>query len=346
MVPDGKSYTESRKRRRKMILSDKITDLRKKNGWSQEELANRLEISRQSVSKWESAMSIPDLDKILKLSEIFGVSTDYLLKDDIEPESMTEGMTGGADDTDCAGRPVFLEEANEYMDIVREMAKKISLGVALCILSPIPLICLSGILADETWTPEGAINSIGVVICILLVANAVRLFIFSGNKLKPYDFLETEPLKLMYGVKGVVEKRKAQYESNYIKEMITGVTLCIVSVIPVILMPSFWDSGTLNSISVSIMLALVAAGVLLIVRNVMIMESFKKLLEEEDYTREQKQNSKRNEIIGTIYWCVVTAIYLAWSFITMDWGRTWIIWPCAGALFGAVSCIGTLVKKK
>lgn len=66
-----------------MILADKIITLRKKNGWSQEELADQLEVSRQSVSKWEGAQSIPDMNKILKLSKVFGVSTDYLLKDEI-----------------------------------------------------------------------------------------------------------------------------------------------------------------------------------------------------------------------------------------------------------------------
>ena len=62
-----------------MILADKIIDLRKKNGWSQEELAEQLGVSRQSVSKWESGMSVPDLNKIIAMSELFGVSTDYLL---------------------------------------------------------------------------------------------------------------------------------------------------------------------------------------------------------------------------------------------------------------------------
>ena len=61
-----------------MILADKITDLRKKNGWSQEELAERLGVSRQSVSKYESAQSVPDLDKILRLASIFGGTTDSL----------------------------------------------------------------------------------------------------------------------------------------------------------------------------------------------------------------------------------------------------------------------------
>ena len=65
-----------------MILAEKIMEMRKKNGWSQEELAYQLGVSRQSVSKWESGASIPDLERILKLSEIFGVSTDYLLKEE------------------------------------------------------------------------------------------------------------------------------------------------------------------------------------------------------------------------------------------------------------------------
>ena len=67
-----------------MILAEKIMHLRKKNGWSQEELAGKLNVSRQSVSKWESAMSVPDLDKILLMSELFEVTTDYILKG-IEP---------------------------------------------------------------------------------------------------------------------------------------------------------------------------------------------------------------------------------------------------------------------
>ena len=70
-----------------MTFSDKLIALRKKAGWSQEELAERLNVSRQSVSKWESAQSMPDIDKILQLSSLFSVTTDCLLKDtQAEPE--------------------------------------------------------------------------------------------------------------------------------------------------------------------------------------------------------------------------------------------------------------------
>ena len=67
-----------------MIMADKIMELRKKNGWSQEELAEKLGVSRQAVSKWESAQSAPDTQRILEMSRIFGVSTDYLLKDELD----------------------------------------------------------------------------------------------------------------------------------------------------------------------------------------------------------------------------------------------------------------------
>ena len=72
-----------------MIFADKVVQLRKKSGWSQEELAEKLNVTRQSVSKWEGAQSIPDLEKILQLAQIFGVSTDYLLgrTDDPTPPS-------------------------------------------------------------------------------------------------------------------------------------------------------------------------------------------------------------------------------------------------------------------
>ncbi|HQC35915.1 MAG TPA: helix-turn-helix transcriptional regulator, partial [Bacillota bacterium] len=72
-----------------MILADKIIELRKKNGWSQEELAEKLGVSRQSISKWEGAQSLPDMNRIIKMSELFGVSTDILLRDELVLEPST-----------------------------------------------------------------------------------------------------------------------------------------------------------------------------------------------------------------------------------------------------------------
>ncbi|MDO5018327.1 MAG: helix-turn-helix transcriptional regulator [Lagierella massiliensis] len=67
-----------------MNISDRIRELRKNKGVSQEELAEKLGVSRQAISKWESRQSTPDIDKIILLSDYFEVSTDYLIKG-IEP---------------------------------------------------------------------------------------------------------------------------------------------------------------------------------------------------------------------------------------------------------------------
>ena len=74
-----------------MIFADKLIRLRKKNGWSQEELAEKLNVSRQAVSKWEGAQTVPELEKLLQMSALFGVTTDYLLKDELEQEEYVSG---------------------------------------------------------------------------------------------------------------------------------------------------------------------------------------------------------------------------------------------------------------
>ena len=65
-----------------MKLADKLFELRKEKGWSQEKLAEQINVSRQSISKWESGQALPELEKVVELSKIFQVTTDYLLLED------------------------------------------------------------------------------------------------------------------------------------------------------------------------------------------------------------------------------------------------------------------------
>ena len=69
-----------------MTLAEKILSLRTQRGMSQDDLAEKLEVSRQSVSKWETAQSTPDLDKIIRLADLFGVSVDELVRDGEAPQ--------------------------------------------------------------------------------------------------------------------------------------------------------------------------------------------------------------------------------------------------------------------
>ena len=171
-----------------MILADKIMTLRKKSGWSQEELASQLGVSRQSVSKWESAGSIPELDKILQMSRIFGVSVDYLLKDEMETEEYT-----AEDYVEDAVRRVTMDEACGYMEASEKASRQIGFGVTLCILSVIPIILFALLTDAGAWAvSENASAALGIVFLFLLIAPAVALFIINGMALSRYEYLEKE----------------------------------------------------------------------------------------------------------------------------------------------------------
>ena len=179
-----------------MILADKIITLRKKAGWSQEELASQLGVTRQSVSKWEGAQSVPDLDKVVQMSRLFGVSTDYLLKDELEEEEFVESE---ADETPL--RRVTMEQAARYLALRKACAPKIALAVAMCIVSPVVIIFLSAMAdAGLGGISEDLAAGLGVSVILVLVAIAVGMFLSCGAKTKEFDFLEKEPFETEYGV--------------------------------------------------------------------------------------------------------------------------------------------------
>lgn len=191
-----------------MILADKIITLRKKAGWSQEELASQLGVTRQSVSKWEGAQSVPDLDKVVQMSRLFGVSTDYLLKDELEEEEFVESE---ADETPL--RRVTMEQAARYLALRKACAPKIALAVAMCIVSPVVIIFLSAMAdAGLGGISEDLAAGLGVSVILVLVAIAVGMFLSCGAKTKEFDFLEKEPFETEYGVSGMVRERRKAYE--------------------------------------------------------------------------------------------------------------------------------------
>ena len=245
-----------------MIFADKLILLRKRAGWSQEELADQMNVTRQSVSKWEGAQSIPDIEKMLRLSELFGVSTDYLLKDE-------------------------LEEANAFLSVKAQTAKTIAYAVFLCILSPIVLFILNAISESKA----GALNEdvaagIGMIVLIIFVAIATVMFISSGSKTAPLGHLEKEPFETEYGVSGMVKERKAQYKDQNTKNNIVGSCLCIAAVIPLFIGSIInEDNDLLLTVMFSLSLLLVGVGVSRFIQTGIIWASYKKLLQEGEYSK-------------------------------------------------------------
>lgn len=355
---DTKKRTESEKQlsgKRKdekmeevMILADKIINLRKKNGWSQEELAEKLGVTRQSISKYEGAQSIPDLDKILKLSEIFGVTTDYLIKDELEEEEYAPSqMQENESESDRSVHKVTMEMANEYLQIIDWTAGKTAFATMLCILSPIVLLMLGAMSEMPDYhISENAAAGIGICVLIVLIAIAVIIFILCGMKTKKYEFMEKEDIETAYGVSGMVKEKRDAYHSMYVTQLVIGIACCICSVIPLFGTLAVSESDFYMVSAVCMLLALVAIGTYFIVRSAAKMNAMNQLLEEEDYTRQKKHENKKMSGPVMVYWLIATAIYLAWSFTTNDWDRTWIIWPVVGVLFPAFYAIVNGIRKK
>ena len=328
-----------------MILADKIISERKKNGWSQEELADKLGVTRQAVSKWEGAQSVPDLQRIMEMSRLFQVSVDYLVKEEVEiVEHIPE-----TDVTDSNVRRVSMEEANEFLKMKKEQAPKVALGVSLCILSP---ICMFLLAAAGEWNmiplSEDAAGSIGMMILLVIVAFACGIFITCGMKTKPYEFLEKETIETEYGVTGMVKERKQKYQDTYVKYIIAGVVLCIVA--GMVLFGAAFVEGDefLETVFFCGTLVFVAIGVRFLVVAGIIQGSFQRLLQEGDYSIEEKKKSRSPLVaaVSAIYWLVVTAIFLCLIFLDWEYKISGLIWPVAGVLFPVVVIITRMIEEK
>lgn len=326
-----------------MIFADKLIRLRKKAGWSQEELAARLDVSRQSVSKWESAQSIPDLEKIVRLSNLFGVTTDYLLKDEMTDEETLKENSGESE-----VRYVSMQEANRFMEVKGQTSKMIAYGVFLCIISPLCLLLLGAFSEYGAYgISEDTAGMIGLIVLLVFVTIAVAIFIFSGSKTARYEYLEEEVFETEYGVTGMVKERKEKFQGTYTKYNIVGVSLCILAMVPFFTGVMLCESNEIILVFL-LCLALVIIGiaVVLFVRVGIIHESFEKLLQEGDYTKAKKEKSPVVKAVTIVYWMVVTAVYLAVSLPSRNWEEGWIIWVIAAVLFPALIVIIHLFDRK
>ena len=326
-----------------MIFADKLILLRKKAGWSQEELADQMNVTRQSVSKWEGAQSVPDLEKMLRLSELFGVSTDYLLKDEIEEAEHIDL----SDDTPLLRR-VSMEEANAFLSVKTRTAKTIAYAAFLCILSPIALLILSAISESTAGVlNENIANGIGMIVLIILVAIAAVMFISSGSKTAPFAYLEKEKFETEYGVSGMVKERKAQYKDLHTKHNIVGTCLCVTALIPLFIGAIINDDSDLFLIiMLSLSFLIAGVGVICFIKTGIIWASYEKLLQEGEYSKENKEKPSLSSAIYTAYWVIAAAVYLGYSLSSNNWGQSWIIWVVAGVIFPAVIAITNAFEKK
>lgn len=144
-----------------MNLPNKIIKLRKENDWSQEDFAERLNVSRQAISRWENGTALPDAQNILQISELFHVSTDYLLNDDYKSDDVI---------------PVVQTTTHETEDLP---LRKKRLHLVSAIGFTFSCFCaLMGVVSSATNTQL----SISIFVLALCAGNAIAQFILYFKK--------------------------------------------------------------------------------------------------------------------------------------------------------------------
>jgi len=257
-----------------MKLSEKIIALRKQQGWSQEELAEHLGVSRQSVSKWESGASTPELDRLVQICSLFGVTADALIRDDLE----LDGSNAASD-----GKPrLSLQEAYAYLAEYQVAARKIALGSAACTASPSVLVALSGFYYNDILC-----TAVGLPVLFLLVAFGVWTFINAGTITSRYRHIEKRRFTPGPGVIEWARSAREQFRPSLIRDVATGVAICILSPAAIMafagvswLFYGYGDTGA--CFGTGVMIAAIAAGVYMIVRSCTIQNCYQRLLKEKD----------------------------------------------------------------
>lgn len=312
------------------MLQDKLITLRKQKGWSQEELAMQLNVSRQSVSKWESGQSLPDIDKIIQLSTIFEVTTDFLLKDDNHKQ-----ISSDYDVTYLSEKEVL-----SYIHVKKITSKYVAIATLLCIISPTALIILHG--NSETKFAK----IIGISILLLCVAIAVMIYITCRTQTKPYQYLQTTKFQLNQQTKQLLQNIQKDYLPTYTKTNQFATFLYIISYIPILMAQAF-SSRKIQVYFTALTITIIGVAVFLFIMVGTKWHSYNTLLNRSLHKHTYDyEHSYLFHHISTIYWCIISSLYLGWSFIYHDWDISWIIWPIAGVFSSAIRSFCILYEKK
>lgn len=359
-----------------MNFRDNLLRLRAMHNLTQEQLAEKLGVSRQSVSKWEANKSYPEMDKLIALCEIFDCTLDELVQGDPTKRTACEPLGTDASANSDAGanseanpQPVDAFESHEIVLVesesepeadpdsidefgydahMRQFANSISTGVMMIILGTAVSMVFYGLapIAENIFTALGVLCTLAGT--ILGVASIVPA------SLEHVAFVRQHPhIQDFY-----TEEDKIQARKSFAYELIGGLMLIFIGVVVIVL---FSDTPLEEPVGVSVMLALVAVGARAIIHGSIVLgmtnirdynEGAAEVLkaheiEDANLTQEQREeylerhttDKRIGGICGAIM-IVATIVGLVTLFVPQyQTPLFWLAWPIGGLLCGLVSSL-------
>ena len=209
-----------------MIIADKIFELRKNANMSQEDLAVLLDVSRQSISKWESSITVPEVSKIIEMSKIFDVTCDYLLIDDIKEQ--------GSSYVENADVTIDLDLMHKILRNAKDNSKYIAISAFLFIVAPSFVIAFNAV-AKLALIAENMANIIGVFCLFIFIVLGVGILVAKEYKMEKYQFIEGNDFELGYGVAGDLKEQLNKNSKKASLNNALSIVMFILSPLPLIL---------------------------------------------------------------------------------------------------------------
>ena len=272
---------------------------------TQDELAEKLQVSRQAVSKWESGSGYPETEKIISICEIFDCSMDELVR----------------------GKITF-DKKDNYDLVMSTSAKQVSIAVTLILLGVSIFLTIIGLSPDVEQ-----FSLIGICVILLGVAFAVPLFIVNGFKIE--EFKKKNPILNNIYTENELEVGKTKYT----KFTAIGISIILIGVMIMMLLLGLKIGGEDSPLPVAILMYFITIGTSIIVYASNMKEKFDILKYNKENTLEYKEvKNKVGKICGIIM-LITTIIFLIWGFTLNMWEINWMVYPIGGILCGIISII-------
>lgn len=330
-----------------MSFRDNLLHLRAANNMTQEQLAMLLGVSRQSVTKWEAEKSYPEMDKLLKMCQIFDCTLDELVQGD---------LTGREQSVTSQYKPSGIpEDLFGYDERMRKFANRISLGVAAPIASVALGVCFFSMAdpasASFAMLPDNISAALGLLCIFVGIAVCLGCIIPAG--MEHSSFVKNHPfLEDFY-----TEDQKASARRQFTYELIGGIFCIFIGIFCIIVLA---DSAYETVLGVPILLLFIAVGVRFIIHGAMTVsrvdiddyneDSVEELSEseirdsdlsedrKEELTRQHRNAERGNALCGVIM-IIATIVAFVMLFVEQQYMTFWLAWPIGGLCCGVVSIL-------
>ena len=297
-----------------MSFGENLQFLRKQKNITQEQLAERLEVSRQSVSKWESSQSYPEMEKLLQICSMFHCNMDTLMQGDVSKD--------------------FVEDTCGYDSFMNRFDRLVTAGIALILSGIGTMGFLMGLGMDEDIAP--------VFFFIFLIAGVIILVVMG---MQHSHFAEKHP----YIEDFYTEEEKEQAYRKFTVRMAAGIGIILVDALLFMVLGIKMDNvladpvniGKLEDFGMGIFMLLLTPGVSVLVYGGMQKDKFdiKKYNKEKSLSPAKR---KRDALTAKICGCIMLAalmVYLVCMFTDIEWSTSWLVFAVGGILCGVVSIV-------